>query len=157
MWRSFLSSDFITRYYGEDSDMPVYGMSDTTVRAHDYIRRHFGTMLFSGPKHLMAGADRNKEGFTTIHIFEQKRLSPWAADILDSDGLLEQLSEAAQDELFAEITAFHQAGHFPAFPRHNWWRWVLTDDALFTELLPEANPMGGNIPPRSLYEIFGKT
>lgn len=156
MWNEFPDSNFLRRYYGRNLPLPLRGLFKQWVWPHEEIQREFGTVLFTGPKHLMAASDYAQTGFETIYTFKDGQLSSWASMILEDRGLLAPLTAEAQSELFKAISESYNAGGFPNFPDHDWWHWVLTEDSLYTELLPEANPLGGNIPRRSAADIFGK-
>lgn len=116
------------------------------------FRDIFKKILIDAPRHLMRQADRLASGpLHNIYLFKDDRLSDWVKVLLDEEGILVDLDEAAEQQLLKEMVAAQPAGGFFNDP---WWVWKVSDDAIWIEITPDAKPNGGNQPRRSLEDVL---
>ena len=137
----FPSENFLRKYFGEDKIVagnPHRAEIDTAL--YTLLRDDFDFVLLTGPVHILKQQNRLGEEFQPVYIFNVFKPTPWVLEALADKYIDIDPDSEMCSELCAECMV--QVALKP--PPHSWWRWKISVDSIWVEVIPEAIAAGKN-------------
>ena len=149
----FPSEKFLQKYFGDDKI--VEGNShraEIDTALYPLLRDVFDLVLLNGPVQLLKLQNRSGEEFQSVYIFSVFKPTPWVLEELADRYIAINPDSKMSRELCAECMV--QVALMP--PPHSWWRWQISLDSIWVEVIPEAIAAGKN-KRRTLAELLKRT